>query len=1075
MRFHRSAERLALAVAAGLIGLASTGCGSSGPEGPGTPSGLAYSANPAVYVKGTPIAPNTPHASGGTISSFSVSPALPAGLSLDPTTGVISGTPTAVAPQNGYTVKASNASGSTTATLTLTVNDVPPTGLAYPANPATYTKGTAIAPNAPSSGGGAVVSYGVSPALPAGLGLDPTTGVISGTPTEVAATASYTVTATNSGGAATATLTITVDDAAPANLAYAANPVVYTKGTAIAPNVPGNSGGVATSYAVTPALPAGLSLDSTTGVISGTPTVVTPAATYLVTASNVTGSTTVDLTITVNDVAPSSLAYGTNPAVYTKGTAITPNVPSSAGGWVISYSVAPPLPAGLSLNTATGVITGTPTAVTATASYTVTASNTGGSTSAGVSITVNDVAPTNLTYATNPAVYTRGTSIAPNAPSNGGGTVTSYSVSPALPAGLSLNTTTGVISGLPTAVTAAANYTVTGSNSGGSTTVSVRITVNDVPPGTFVYATNPAVYTKGTAITPNAPSNGGGTVTSYSVVPALPAGLSLNTTTGVISGTPTAVTPAASYTVTAANTGGSTTASLTITVNDVAPSALTYSVNPAVYTRGTAIAGNTPSNGGGTVTSYSVVPALPAGLTLNTGTGAITGTPTAVTATATYTVTATNSGGSTTVGLTITVNDVAPSALTYSTNPAVYTRGTAIAANLPGNTGGTVTAYSVAPALPAGLSLNTATGAITGTPTLVLPAASYTVTASNSGGSTTVGLTITVNDVAPSALTYSVNPAVYTKGTAIAANTPSSSGGAVVSYSVSPALPAGLGLNTTTGVITGTPTAVTATAAYTVTATNTGGSTSVGVSIRVNDVAPSALTYSSNPAVYTKGTAIATNTPSNGGGAVTSYSVAPALPAGLALNTTTGNITGTPTAVTATASYTVTASNSGGSTTVGLTLTVNDVAPSALTYSANPAVYTKGTAIATNTPSNGGGTVTSYSVAPALPAGLALNTTTGTITGTPTAVTATASYTVTASNSGGSTTVGVTITVNDVAPSALTYSSNPAVYTRGTAIATNTPSNGGGTVTVVLGRSGAARGPGPEHRPPGPSPGRRRR
>ena len=192
--------------------------------------------------------------------------------------------------------------------------------------------------------------------------------------------------------------------------------------------------------------------------------------------------------------------------------------------------------------------------------------------------------------------------------------MTSYSVSPALPAGLSLNTSTGVIGGLPTAVTAAANYTVTASNSGGSTTVSVRITVNDVPPGTFVYATNPAVYTKGTAITPNAPSNGGGTVTSYSVAPALPAGLSLNTTTGVISGTPTVVTPAASYTVTAGNTGGSTTASVTITVNDVAPSALTYSVNPAVYTKGTAITANTPSNGGGTVTSYSVVPALPAGL-----------------------------------------------------------------------------------------------------------------------------------------------------------------------------------------------------------------------------------------------------------------------------------------------------------------------------------------------------------------------------------------------------------------------------------------------------------------------------
>ena len=186
------------------------------------------------------------------------------------------------------------------------------------------------------------------------------------------------------------------------------------------------------------------------------------------------------------------------------------------------------------------------------------------------------------------------------------------------------------------------------------------------------------------------------------------------------------------------------------------------------------------------------------------------------------------------------------------------------------------------------------------------------MTASNSGGSTSVGVTITVNDVAPSALTYSANPAVYTRGTAIAANTPSNGGGTVTSYSVSPALPAGLGLNTTTGVISGTPTAITATASYTVTASNTGGSTTVGVTITVNDVAPSALTYSANPAVYTKGTAIAPNTPSSSGGAVVSYSVSPALPAGLTLNTTTGVITGTPTAITAVATYTVTASNTGG-------------------------------------------------------------------------------------------------------------------------------------------------------------------
>jgi hypothetical protein len=86
---------------------------------------------------------------------------------------------------------------------------------------------------------------------------------------------------------------------------------------------------------------------------------------------------------------------------------------------------------------------------------------------------------------------------------------------------------------------------------------------------------------------------------------------------------------------------------------------------------------------------------------------------------------------------------------------------------------------------------------------------------------------------APSALSYSSNPATYTKDTAIDINTPTSSGGAVVSYSVSPALPAGLTLNTSTGIISGTPTTLTAPSNYTITATNSGGSTEAWVSITV--------------------------------------------------------------------------------------------------------------------------------------------------------------------------------------------------------------------------------------------------
>ena len=84
--------------------------------------------------------------------------------------------------------------------------------------------------------------------------------------------------------------------------------------------------------------------------------------------------------------APSNLSY-TTPNTFIKNIAIT-NLNPTVTGFVSSYSVSPALPAGLSLNTTTGVISGTPTIATATADYTVTASNSVGSTTFDISITV---------------------------------------------------------------------------------------------------------------------------------------------------------------------------------------------------------------------------------------------------------------------------------------------------------------------------------------------------------------------------------------------------------------------------------------------------------------------------------------------------------------------------------------------------------------------------------------------------------------------------------------------------------------------------------------------------------------
>lgn len=87
-------------------------------------------------------------------------------------------------------------------------------------------------------------------------------------------------------------------------------------------------------------------------------------------------------------------------------------------------------------------------------------------------------------------------------------------------------------------------------------------------------------------------------------------------------------------------------------------------------------------------------------------------------------------------------------------------------------------------------------------------------------------------------------------------------------------------------------------------------------------IAPSALSYPS-PQTYAVGVAITPLNPTVTGTA-TSYGVSPALPAGLTLNTTTGQITGTPSAASATADFVITAANSGGSTTFSLTIAVTE-------------------------------------------------------------------------------------------------------------------------------------------------------
>ena len=374
-------------------------------------------------------------------------------------------------------------------------------------------------------------------------------------------------------------------------------------------------------------LPSGVSLNASTGALSGTPS--DAPGTYTFTArvddsgsQNATKQLSIDVANPLS-VTTTSLAGGV------VGQSYSASLASSGGKGSVTWSLASgSLPSGLTLNTSTGAISGTPTAG-GTSTFTVQATDSGApartATSSSLSVTVADVLTITTSGLPGGAV---GTAYSQSVNATGGTTPYTWSLAngTSLPPGLDLSASGGVVSGTPTA-SGTFNFTVQVTDQAQTDTQDLSITV--VPALTITTSSLPG-GTVGSPYSQTLSATGGVPSYTWSLASgSLPPGLSLSASGGVVSGTPTT---SGTYSFTARVTDGTQTATqpLQIVVSPAPTLTITTTSLPAGRVGVPYSQNVTASGGSGTYTWTVASGHFPPGLSLTSGTpeATISGTPT---------------------------------------------------------------------------------------------------------------------------------------------------------------------------------------------------------------------------------------------------------------------------------------------------------------------------------------------------------------------------------------------------------------------------------------------------------------
>jgi hypothetical protein len=635
-------------------------------------------------------------------------------------------------------------------------------------------------------------TFTLSGNVPTGVTINPTTGVLSGNPpASVSGTYNFTITASNTetiGGVATVVsatqaFTLIVNQAATFTSAASFGVIAGTGGsfTVTASGVP------TPTLAETTSNPTGVTFNAATGLLSIASTTAAGIYHLTFTASNVVGTATQNFTLSVGQVPAITSASSTTFTVGTSGsfTVTTTGNPSPT----VSYTGT--LPSGLTFNA--GTFSGTPAAGTGGVyNLTITASNgVGAAATQSFTLTVNQ--GTAITSASS-ASFITGT--------GGSFTVTAtgfpaptLSQTASLPSGVTFNPTNGVLTVAPNALPGTYALTFKATNGvGTAATQSFTLNINQSPAITSAASTT---FTVGTAGSFQVTTTGypAPTVT-YSGT--LPAGLTLNNN-GVLSGTPAAGTGGVySLTITASNgVGAPASQTFTLTVNQAA--AIT---SPASTVVQLGVASTfTVTTSGFPAPTLSETAALPTGVTFNATTGVLSISAKVPLGTYHLNFTASNNVGAVaTQTFTLFVGE-AP-AIT-SANRTTFAVGTAGSFTVT-TTGFPAATVTESGNLPNGVTFNSSTGVLSGTPQ-PLSGGVYTLTfTANNGIGTVATQTFTLFvDERPSFT--SVNNTSFTVGQpgkfAVTV-----AGFPAASLSESGALPTGITFNTSTGILSGTPT-----------------------------------------------------------------------------------------------------------------------------------------------------------------------------------------------------------------------------------------------------------------------------